>query len=129
MFKAIGNAVAICLQGTIFERRPKHAATAKYELWAYSFDQEKAPPYVLTQEEYKVKNDIITKHHTTENRLQEKRSENRRARAKWSPDVYEQIYIPPVLPAMNNPQVEIYYRTLGLHLARDARISFTGMVR
>jgi hypothetical protein len=127
MFKSISDALGICLQGTIFSYRAKNTGKGRScELWQYSMENADAPPYVITQEEYIVRHDLITKLHSVDNRLQEHRLEARRCRAKWLPDHHQQTYELPNPPAPN-PQVELYYRTLGLNIARDPRTTWTAI--
>jgi hypothetical protein len=129
MFKSIYQSLSICLQGTLFRRHSTKASQHRETevLWSYSMDgQSTCPPYVLTTEEYKIKNDLITKIHCADNRLQESRTEDRRGRAKWLPDFYEQTYDPPAGPGPN-PQVELYYRTLGLSIAREPRTTWQNL--
>ena len=129
MFKAIFDAFSIYLEGTMFRRRHKHAWRQKYAstLWGHPLEMDSAtPPYVLIQEEYKIKNDVITKFHYADNWLQEARIEDKRGRAKWLPSLYQQVYDPPLGPAPNM-QVELYYRVLGLNMARDMESTWQGL--
>jgi hypothetical protein len=128
MFKAIWNALSICLEGTMFRSRPKQQCHHDTDnLWEYSMDgRPEYHPYVLTQEEYKIKFDLISKLHSVDNRLQETREEYKRGRAKWIPDMHQQHYDPPA-PPPPNPQVELYYRTLGLNMAREPRTTWTNL--
>jgi hypothetical protein len=123
------NALSICLTGTIFERRAAREFFSQPAAWDYSFEAGQVPPYVLTQEEFKIKRDLLTKVHSCDNRLAEEREGVRKAKAKWCPDIYEQIYEPPAAPSQGDPQVEVYYHSLGLANIREARVSFTGILR
>lgn len=131
MFNTLFDSFSICLQGTIFERRPRRAVLNKSAESAWSYDVSagsKAPPYVLTNEEWKIKDDILTKWHSVANGLQELRQEDRRGRAKWFIELYQQFYSPKrAVPP--DPKIEVYYKTLGLNLARDPHVTLTGLTR
>ncbi|HEY9791219.1 MAG TPA: hypothetical protein V6D22_12520 [Candidatus Obscuribacterales bacterium] len=125
MFKAIKNVLSICLEGTIFRSKPKQQTQRTDNLWSYSMEgKNEYHPYVLTQEEYKIKFDLITKLHSVDNRLQESREEHKRGCAKWVPEKHQQVYETPA-PPPPNPQIELYYKALGLNIAREPRITWT----
>lgn len=129
MLQSIFTRLAISLQGTPLSPRAKkhHYKENLPETWSYSMDTVTAiAPYVMTTEEYKIKNDLITKLHSVDNRLQEGRVEAKKGRARWCPDVYEQTYHGEALPALN-PQIEIYGRSLGLAKVKEARLTHTSL--
>jgi hypothetical protein len=129
MFKFINDTVAICLEGTAFRRRNKKTPNQPISEQVCSYSPESqspSPPYVLTQEEYKIKNDLISKLHSTDNRLQETRQRDRRGRAKWIPLHNEQVYNPPT-PTASSPQLEVYYKILGTHIVQDPRTTWTSL--
>src|SRR5437588_10635112 len=99
MFKRIADAVSILFQGTIFESRHKREILKSDQLWEYCVDGlVRTPPYVLTHDEFKIKNDLITKLRSTDNRLQAVRDGVKKARARWLPDFYEQADVTPPTP-------------------------------
>ena len=119
MFKSLMNMLSISLQGTLFSSKPKKKAPSTYDLLMYSMDMvDREPPYVLVAEEFKIKHDLISKLHSVDNRLQATRSESRKGRARWCPDVYEQNYGGPK-PIALDPQIEVYSRALGLSRTRE----------
>jgi hypothetical protein len=121
MFKSIMTSFCICLQGTVFQRKPrKGCIKGRDDTWYYSAEgHEECPPYLLVAEEFKVKNDLITKMHTRDGNLVSSRESAKRGRAKWLPDLYEQVYAGPVSEYGFDPRVEVYYRTLGLAQTRE----------
>jgi hypothetical protein len=122
MFKSIMTSLCICLQGTLFERRAKKGhKKERPETWYYSVEEAetKEPPYLMVAEEFKVKNDLITKLHTRDKNLMGT-DVSKAGRARWCPDLYEQCYTPSVKSGAD-PSVEVYYRALGLFHARDPR--------
>lgn len=122
MFRRIMTSFCICLQGTVFERRPKHAFKDRHDLWYYSMEgRENAPPYLLVADEFKVRNDLITKLHGRDGQLLATRDSSKRGRAKWLPDMYEQYYSCTNEPTAGDPRVEVYYSSLGLGLTREPR--------
>lgn len=129
MFKTIYNTISICFEGTIFRRAAKKGLLDKNDemLWALEGVSHTAP-YVLTQDQYLIKNDLISKLHSTDNGLQEAREESKRGRAKWFRDLHQQVYQPQFLPSLPDPQVEVYYRNLRLSFTRDPRVTFTGLM-
>lgn len=127
MFRTLRDKLSICLEGTILFSRPKEHARRPGGLWSYSLQGPAAyHPYVLTQDEYKIKFDLISKLHSVDNRLQATREQYRRGRAKWMPDLHQQTYDPPLAPPPN-PQVELYYKLLGLACTREPHATWQMM--
>lgn len=123
MFKSIMTSFCICLQGTVFERKPKKCSLKdNKDTWYYSMEgREESPPYLLVAEEFKVRNDLITKLHTRDTITS--RESSRRGRAKWLPDLYEQVYYGGNEPTTGpDPSIEVYYRMLGLNQTREHRL-------
>lgn len=121
MFKSIMTSFCICLQGTVFERRAKKAHMKdRDETWYYSMEGPEEPPYILVAEEFKIRNDLLTKMHTRDGHLSTSRDASKKGRAKWCPDFYEQVYYGPAIEASTgDPAVEVYYRALGLANTRE----------
>ena len=111
MFRKLLTSVSICLQGTVFERRPrKPQVRDRQETWYYSIEEAEAPPYLMVAEEFKVKYDLISKMHTRDGGVES----SRRGRAKWNPEKHEQVYHCSHEPHGTDPKVEVYYNALGL---------------
>jgi hypothetical protein len=121
MFRKIITSMSICLQGTVFQRRPRKGAVApKQETWYYSLEQaENAPPYLMVAEEFKVKYDFMTKVHGIDGHLLSGRDASKRGRAKWCPEKHEQVYDCRHEPHSSDPRVAVYYNALGLGVSRE----------
>lgn len=118
MFKSIYTSFCICLQGTVFEMRKRKGVIKENEKWYYSLEKgDEAKPYILVAEEFKVRNDLITKLHTRDGKLLSARESSAKGRAKWNPNQYTQDYLGPSGPG-SDPTIEVYYRSLGLAQAR-----------
>lgn len=124
MFRNILTSMSICLQGTLFERRPRKGGLApKPETWYYSIDEhDNAPPYLMVAEEFKVRYDFMTKLHTRDGQLLSGRDASKKGRAKWCPEKYEQVYNCSNEPSCNDPRIAVYYNALGLGVVREPSI-------
>jgi hypothetical protein len=123
MFRKLLTSVSICLQGTLFERRPhKPVIREKQETWYYSLDENGAKPYLMVAEEFKVKYDLITKLHSRDGQLLNGRDSSKRGRAKWCPEQHEQVYEMTNEPGSHDPRVAVYYNALGLGYSREVNM-------
>lgn len=122
MFNSIMTSLCISLQGTLFERKPKKGSLKEHaENWHYSMNEREAPPYLLVTEEFKVRNDLITKLHARDGQISTTRESSKRGRAHWCPNHYQQHYFGETTSGAD-PRVAIYYHALGLVNAREARL-------
>lgn len=123
MFQKVVTSLSLCLQGTPLEFRAKPRACHAEQGAEYSTERSLAPGYLLTTEEYRIKRDLLTRLHTCDNRLRDIRGKANEARARLFPDYHEQTYCVP-LQGMRNPQIELYYRKLGLDLDLNSDTAF-----
>ncbi len=123
MFKSILTSLSICLQGTVLE--PKKKLKKRFQnvhiqpnLTSYNVRLPEALPYVLIYPDNQNKHDLLAKLHSCDRSLDEARSGAHRGRAHWCPDNHEQTYTLPGPPSPN-PQIELYYKRLGLDRTKD----------
>lgn len=124
MFRDIITSMSICLQGTLFERRPRKGPLPdRPESWYYSVEEhEDEKPYLMVAEQYKVRYDFMTRLHTRDAHLLKGRDSSKAGRAKWFSDNYEQCYHMAKAPNCNDPRIAVYYNALGLGIVREVQL-------
>jgi hypothetical protein len=75
-----------------------------------------------------IRNDLISRLHSVDNGLADAREGSKRGRAKWFRESNEQIYDPDIRVPIPDPQIEVYYRNLGLSLTREVRNTISGLL-
>src|SRR3990167_1740072 len=98
MFTNLLNAMSLCLQGTVFQKKAKKLIVNKHpdsHSASISKNESESHPYVITDEEFKLKHDFITKAHYVDNRLQKASDQARRGQQKWFVSSQQQDYKSP----------------------------------
>jgi hypothetical protein len=120
MFRSIFTSLSICLQGTVFERRPKVKAKSEHDecqSHSHETDEEEYPPYLIMMDASAVKKDLISRMHGAGSRSVVRRTEGKEGRQKWCRNSNEQPYVE--ARAKVDPKVEVYWKALGLGSAQE----------
>jgi len=120
MFRSIFNSLSICLQGTLFSRKPIHKC--KIDPWTASDIEADEHPYLLVNPDYAVKHDLGSKMNGMDSRLASRRTQVKTGKARWCPNSAEQHYENPNNATSMVPEIEVYWKSLGLSQAQETTL-------